>query len=402
MASRAEGSHSRRKKRSSGATTPSSAAKPTSTADERPTYISYTASGGGQVYICFPINPWQALGLTSSAASRDAVKMAFRNKITQPQRQNRALASLANHILTSTEPRYQRQPGSDLYTIRRRDHFTVAAYGNTEELRTLIKRNKFLVKESDEHGRTLLYLACKSGFYDMVKMLLQNGADINNVQRDGSTSLHAAAFFGQPLVVGLLLEYGAKTDIKNKWGQTALQESHSTTITNLFTNASSDLIFSLKTKLTAKQLVSEMRPIEFKGKVIAKELIRNPNMLDPKTRRELNTILKTWEMTWHGTQFKHIESILANGLLPAGTKGIKPPDNHFKLGETFFGIKNWAAAIFLSPSILYSAHAAYSQRVMSNKEQWSILFKVYCHPGSYKSYDPTVLRYLDDMRLPRQ
>ena len=390
MASRAEGSHSRRKKRE---TTPSSAAKPTSRADERLTYISYTACGGGQVYIRFPFNPWQALGLTSNSASRDAVKMAFRNKITQPQRQNRALASLANHILTSTEPRYQRLPGSDLYTIRSRDHFTIAAYGNTEELRALIGRNKSLVKESDEHGRTLLYLACKSGFYDMVKMLLQKGADINKIQRDGSTSLHAAAFFGHPLVVGLLLEYGAQSDIKNKWGQTALQESHSTTIANLITNASSDFIFSLKTKLTAEQLVSEMRPIEFKGKVIAKELIRSPNTLDPKTRRGLNTILKTWEMTWHGTQFEHIESILANGLLPAGTRGIKPPDNHFKLGETFFGIKNWAAAIFLSPSILYSAHAAYSGRVMSNKEQWSILFKVYCHPGSYKSYDPTVLSY---------
>ena len=208
---------------------------------DRPTFISYTASGGGQVYIRFPINPWAVFGLTN-AASRDSVKMAFRSMITQPQRQNRALASLANHMLTSTEPRYQRLPG-DLYTIRNRDHFTIAAYGNTEELRVLIRKNKSLVKQADEHGRTLLYLACKSGFYDMVKMLLEKGAEINKIQRDGSTPLHAAAFFGQSLVVGLLLEYGAQTDIKNKWGQTALQEGHSTDITNLITNASSDLIF---------------------------------------------------------------------------------------------------------------------------------------------------------------
>jgi hypothetical protein len=99
-------------------------------------------------------------------------------------------------------------------------------------------------------------------------------------------------------------------------------------------------------------------------------------------------------MTWHGTKSKNIESILTNGLLPAGTGGIKPPDNHFKLGEAFFGVENWAAAIFLSPSLLYSAHAAYSERVMSKKESWSILFKVYCNPTSYKAYDPTVLRYL--------
>ena len=380
------------KGRRSRHTGPSSTSR-TSTTGDRATYISYTAAGGGQVYIRFPINPWEVLGLASNVASRDAVKMAFRRRITEPQRQNRALASLANHILTSTEPRYQRQPGSDFYTIRNRDHFTIAACGNTEELGVMIRRDKSLVKASDEHGRTLLYLACKSGFYDMVKMLLQKGADINKIQRDGSTSLHAAAFYGQPLVVGLLLEYGARADIKNRWGQTALEESHSADITNLIQNASSDFIFSLKTKLTTKQLVSEMRPIEFKGKVIAKELIRHPNTLDPKTRRELNTILKSWEMTWHGTRFENIESILTHGLLPAGTRGIKPPANHFKLGETFFNIPNWAAAIFLSPSMLYSAHAAYSGRVMSNKEQWCILFKVYCNPGSYKAYDPTVLRY---------
>ena len=84
MASRAGG---RRTRPSSGATRSSTAA-----AKDRPTFISYTASGGGQVYIRFPINPWAVFGLTN-AASRDSVKMAFRSMITQPQRQNRALAS---------------------------------------------------------------------------------------------------------------------------------------------------------------------------------------------------------------------------------------------------------------------------------------------------------------------
>ena len=357
----------------------------------RSTTISYMAAGGGQVCIPLPINPWVTLGLASSAASRDEVKMAFREKIRQPHRQNRALASLANHILTSTEPRYHRQQ-NNMFTIKTRDHFTIAAYGNTVELKALIGRDKSLVQKSDEHGRTLLYLACKSGFYDTVKMLLQKGADINKIQRDGSTPLHAASFFGHPLVVGLLLEFGARTDIKNKWQQTALEESHSTEITNLIRNASLDFIFSVKTKLTAKQLVSEMRPIEFNGKVIAKELIRHPSRLDSKTRSELKKILKNWVMTWHGTKFKNLESILAQGLMPAGTSGIKPPPGHFKLGETFFGISNWAAAIFLSPSILYSAHAAYSERIMSAKENWCVLIKAYCNPESYKAYDPTVLR----------
>lgn len=357
-------------------------------------YISYTADGGGQVYITFPFNPYAALGLTSTA-SYDAVKMAFKDKIAVPTRQNRALASLANHILTSTAPRYQRQPGSNEFTIKKRDHFTVAACGYTEKLKRMIERNTSLIVEADEHGRTLLYLACKSGFYDMVKMLLLKGADINKKQKDGSTPLHGAAFFGHNIVVGLLLEYGAKTDIKNRWESTALQEGATTEIKNTIQNAPSDLILSLANKLKEKRLVSNIRLIEFKGKVIAKELIRDPQTLDAHTRSSLPEILKKWELTWHGTRFKNLESILKRGLLPAGTGGIKPPPNHFSLGQNFFGIPNWAAAIFVSPSILYSAHAAYSERVISKREQWCVLVKAYCYPESYKAYDPTVLRYLN-------
>ena len=331
------------------------------------------------------------MGLSPTKPSYDAVKKGFREKIKQPQLQDRALASLANHILTSTQPRYQRQ--KNLFTLKSRDHFTIAAYGNTNELKVLVRRDESLLHTSDEHGRTLLYLASKSGFYDMVKMLLREGADIDEIQKDGSTALHAAAFFGHPIVVGLLLEYGARTDIKNSFKKTALQESNSTEIRNSIENARLDSIFSMYATFMKKQLVSKMRPVEFKGQLIAKELIRHPSRFDEKTRSELNTILKQWKMTWHGTRFKNVEPILAQGLLPAGTGDIKPPPGHYTLGKTFYGVENWAAAIFVSPSITYSSHEAYSERVTSANEKWCVLIKTYCRPGSYNAYDPTVLRY---------
>lgn len=340
------------------------------------------------------INPWQVLGLSPNA-SREAVKAAFREKINQSSRQSRAMVSLANHILTSTVSRYQRMAGTNNFSINDyNDHFVLAASGHSKGLASKIATKKSLLQDADEHGRTLLYIACKSGFYDMCKLLLQMGAPINVRQVDGSTPLHGAAYFGHQLVVGLLLEHGAKIDVTNKWGHTALIECvPGSEMQRFIQTASTDTISSLAAKLREKRLVENVRLVEYKGNVIAKELRRDPQSLDRTTRAQWDNILRTWELTWHGTRYQNMAPIIEKGLVPAGTDGIKPPNGHFSLGKEYFGIRNWAAAIFLSPSILYAGHAAYAERVISQREQWCVLVKAYCKPSSYKAYDPTVLEY---------
>lgn len=354
---------------------------------------TYGAKGGGRVDISVPLNPWEVLGLHTSGVSREAVKAAFKKKITQPVRQNRAMVSIAYHMLTSSAGRYTRIQGKDEFVVRRRDHFMLAACGHTKELTLRIDKKGNLVQERDEYGRTLLYIASKSGFYDTCKFLLEKGASVNEAQRDGSTPLHGAAYFGHALVVGLLLQHGARSDIKNNWGNSALDESATPEIRSLIQTASADDISSVAASLREKQLVLNVRLIEYQGEVIAKELTRDPRTLDAHTRAEWNGIHNTWETAWHGTRFKYLESIIQKGLLPAGSSGIKPAAGHYSLGEEHFGIANWAAAIFLSPSILYAAHACYSDRVFSESQQWCVLVKAYCKPGSYKSYDPTVFSY---------
>ena len=65
--------------------------------------LSYCRLGHGMVNIPETINPWQVLGLHSSnAPSRAQIKAAFKGKITQSLRQNRAMASVAYHM-----PRHQ-------------------------------------------------------------------------------------------------------------------------------------------------------------------------------------------------------------------------------------------------------------------------------------------------------
>ena len=361
--------------------------------DGRRRVATYGARGGGRVVISVPLNPWQVLGLNSSDASREAIKAAFKKKIHQPVRQNRAIVSIAHHMLTSSAGRYKRVEGTDEFVVTRRDHFMLAACGHTHELTLRIAKDGNIVERRDEHGRTLLYIASKSGFYDTCNLLLQKGAYVNKAQRDGSTPLHGAAFFGHELIVGLLLQHGAKSDIRNKWGNTAIDESATPSIRSLIQTASGDDISSLAARLKEKQLVKSVRLIEYQGEVIAKELTRDPRGLDALTRDELNNIHSTWETAWHGTRYRYLESIIDKGLLPSGSSGIKPAKGHYKLGETHFGIRDWAAAIFLSPSILYASHACYSERIFSESQRWCVLVKAYCKPGSFKSYDPTVFQY---------
>ena len=352
----------------------------------------YSADGGSKVVISVPLNPWKVLGLSSSRVSHADVNAAFKRKITQPVRQNRAMISIAYHMLTSSAGRYKRIHGTDEFVVGKRDHFMLAVCGHTEELALMIAKRQNLVEERDEQRRTLLYIASRSGFYDTCKLLLQKGASVNETQRDGSTPLHGAAYFGHALVVGLLIQHGARSDVKNKWG-TALEESATPKIRSLIQTASADHISSLAAKLREKQLVSSVRLIEYFGNVIAKEFVRDPCTLDVHTRTEWNGIQSTWETAWHGTRYAYLKSIIEKGLLPAGSSGIKPAAGHYSLGEVHFGIPNWAAAIFVSPSILYAAHACYSERIFSESQQWCVLVKVYCKPGSYKSYDPTVFQY---------
>lgn len=72
-------------------------------------------------------------------------------------------------------------------------------------------------------GRTALMVACAYWCgVDMVKLLVENGADVNAVSQDGTTALMLAAQSEKLDVVNYLLEHGADANKKNAAGKTAL------------------------------------------------------------------------------------------------------------------------------------------------------------------------------------
>ena len=81
------------------------------------------------------------------------------------------------------------------------------------------------------NGATVLHLAAENGHADVVKILVDEGADVAAAYRQsggsmsGSTALHWAARLGHEGVVTILLDAGADVDAKKRWGGTALHDA---------------------------------------------------------------------------------------------------------------------------------------------------------------------------------
>jgi ankyrin repeat protein len=72
-------------------------------------------------------------------------------------------------------------------------------------------------------GRTALHIAC--AYYacvSIIQLLVESGADVNAVTTDGTTPLMLAAQNAKSGVVDYLLKKGAKKDLKNRSGKSAL------------------------------------------------------------------------------------------------------------------------------------------------------------------------------------
>jgi ankyrin repeat protein len=79
-----------------------------------------------------------------------------------------------------------------------------------------------LINESDSRGFTPLIIAAYNNQGEIVRILLQAGADSSIGDRSGNTALMGAIFKGYDAIADMLLEAGADPNVQNGQGATAL------------------------------------------------------------------------------------------------------------------------------------------------------------------------------------
>jgi ankyrin repeat protein len=99
-------------------------------------------------------------------------------------------------------------------------------HNNAASVRELIAQG-VNVNELDENRDAPLIMAAYKGYTDIVKLLLEAGADVTAVDPGmKATALHAAAYAGHAAAARLLIEYGIEIDKQGPYnGYTALHDA---------------------------------------------------------------------------------------------------------------------------------------------------------------------------------
>ena len=98
---------------------------------------------------------------------------------------------------------------------------TASFKSNTEIVRMLLE-NGADTEVENQHGVTPLHWAAEKGNDDIAEMLIEHGADVNHQSKNGGNPLVSAAMKGNLKIAKMLVEKGADIETENKHGITPL------------------------------------------------------------------------------------------------------------------------------------------------------------------------------------
>ncbi|ANQ08436.1 Uncharacterized protein PCOAH_00025080 [Plasmodium coatneyi] len=91
---------------------------------------------------------------------------------------------------------------------------------NLQYIKSALKRNPYIINKRNSDGLCALHYACDRGYLDIVKILIEFGADVNADDSCGDTALHIAAYSGKTDIIKYLTSVGADINRKNSEGLT--------------------------------------------------------------------------------------------------------------------------------------------------------------------------------------
>ena len=116
----------------------------------------------------------------------------------------------------------------DLLTPKEKRFLKAAEDGDFKKIKSIIDKEvniKSLIETKDKENNTALILASKFGYIEVVKILIENGADINAKDNGGTTALMNASTEDDYInyeICKLLIENGANVNDKDLQGANAL------------------------------------------------------------------------------------------------------------------------------------------------------------------------------------
>ncbi len=98
----------------------------------------------------------------------------------------------------------------------------LARWGRLDDLKAQVQRNPEKLEELDELGKTPLFFTVVQRQEEVLRWLVEQGADVNHQDATGLTAMHAAARWDRGDMIRVLHELGGKLDARDAFGGTPL------------------------------------------------------------------------------------------------------------------------------------------------------------------------------------